>query len=154
VHTQLLVTKADLGYLFALIAGRGVVKYEIHRDDKLNDWLGNYCNDWWSRHVIADVAPEFRNPDLSVVKRLRKTEGKRVELGSDVVELCEQWKAASAAKLAFEKEADGLQARILLALNDATEASLPGGASLVSKEVSVKAQVREEYTYRSLYFKK
>lgn len=154
VHTQLLVTGAQYGYLYALIAGRGVVPFIIERDDNFLDWLGNQLNDWWHRHVVADLAPKFDSPRLDVVKRLRKWDGKRVSLGEDVASLCEQWRNAADAKLAAEKEADGLQARILLALDDATEADLPGGASLVSKEVTVKAQVRDEYTYRRLYYKK
>jgi len=46
VHAQLLCTDADLAYLFALIAGRGIVRYEIERNPRIDELIAERLTDW------------------------------------------------------------------------------------------------------------
>lgn len=154
VHAQLTVTAAELAYLFALIAGRGVVQYVIERNEPLCQRLGNICNDWWHAHVLRDVPPEFTLPNLDVVKRLRKQPGKRIVLGDDALELCRQWEKAKLLKKESEHAVETLQAKVILALGDAEAADLPDGTEITYLETTRKGYPVKETTFRTLSHKR
>lgn len=129
VHAQLCVTGSVMAYLFALIAGRGVVQFQIQRSDKLCERLGNICADWWHQHVILDQEPsrEIMPPHLDVVKRLRRVADKKTTFGPVVAKLVERRERLNQARLTIEKRVKQLDASVLMALGDAEAASFDGG---------------------------
>ncbi len=82
LHTQLIVTEAELGYLFALIAGRGVVRFQAERNERVNAQLCEILTSWWEKHVVRGIEPPRKGlPSLEVVKRFRRQPGKTVTFG-------------------------------------------------------------------------
>lgn len=79
VHAQMLCTGADIGHLFALIAGRGVVQFRFQRNPDLQEYFVNSASEWWQAYVVADKPPPIDNvPSLETVKRLKHTPGKTI----------------------------------------------------------------------------
>lgn len=156
VHAQIICTQTDLGHLFGLIPGRGIVEFHITAHDKLHDHLKTKANQWWDRHVVRGIEPPLDPlPDLDVVKRLRREPAKSVEVAADVAEL---WKQRNAAKR-DEKEAKGrvkeAETKILLALGDAEHASISGrDEEFTYLEIHRKGYTVEPCTYRQLRLKK
>lgn len=153
VHAQLCVTGAELAYLFALIAGRGVVKYQIERSDKLCKQLMDKCKDWWNRHITLDQEPsKERTPDLDVIKRFRRVPKKSIELGADAAKLIEHYEGLKMAAKSLKEELAETEGKILLALGDAEGASYSGG-QLTYYETSRKGYEVKPCTFRTLRIK-
>jgi len=155
VHAQLTVTGAELGYLFALIAGRGVVEFQIERSDSLSEHIGNMVNDWWQKHIVADCEPSRLKmpPPLEVVKRLRRTPKKQVVFGPYETSLVERRERLNAAKLKIEKLLKAADAQVLLALGDAESASLASGKELTYFETNRAGYTVEPTKYRTMRIK-
>lgn len=151
VHTQLLVTGAELGYLFALIAGRGVVKYQIERSEAVCDKLAKLCTDWWEKHVVRDTEPTHKTPpSLDVVKRFRKQPKKSIVFDMAASALVDQRAALKEQEKAIKAEIEQTEVGILLALGDAEAATLCDGRLLTHCETHNSGYTVEPYDYRSL----
>jgi putative phage-type endonuclease len=151
LHAQLICTGAEMAYLFALIAGRGVVKYQCERSDRLASQLTTMLTDWWERHIVRGIEPELRTPPaLSVVKRLRKEAGKSIELTSAEASLMEQRASLKEQEKSLREQLEAVDSQILLALGDAEEGVLPDGTRLTHFERSRKAYTVEASTYRQI----
>lgn len=154
VHTQLLCTKADLAYLFALLPGRGVVQFEIERSDKVCDRLGEILHDWWEKHVLADVQPSIEKASYEIVKRLKRVPNKCVELNNDVASLLDRYeKAKRVAKKASEIE-ERYKTQLLASIGDAELATFEDGRSLTYTQQTRKGYVVQDSTFRVLRVKK
>lgn len=154
VQTQMIVTGADVAHLFALIGGRGIVRYMIPRSPRLCDHLIDTTIKWWKTHVENDVAPELGTVKLETVRRLLQTAGKEIELSETTAALVEEWEAAKEQKSQAEKYADACQARILAELGDAEFGKLPDKTYLHLKEITKASYVVKESKYKTLYHKK
>jgi putative phage-type endonuclease len=156
VQAQLMCTKSDLAYLFALLPGRGFVEYQIEPCDRLHEYLGNYLSDWWQRHVVQGVEPSIQDtvPSLDVVKRLRKTSGKSIDADESIGKLTCEWERAKAVALDSKKRAEELQSRLLIAINDAESVNLPDGRLMTNLEQENKGYTVEPYKCRVLRIKK
>lgn len=155
VHAQLICTGADLGYLFALIPGRGFVEFHIEPNKKLHAHLIDKLGDWWQRHIIDGIEPSHeRLPDLEVVKRLRREPGKAIEGTARLQELIDLREEAKESEREARNAVKGLETQILLELGDAETASLPGGDVLSYLEVSRRGYTVEPCSYRQLRVKK
>lgn len=155
VHAQLLCTGVELAYLYALIAGRGVVRFQIVRSESLSDQIAERCTQWWQRHVVGDVEPSRdRLPDLDVVKRLRREPSKSIEGTSELAELIAQRTSLKEQESAIKKEIEQAETRILLSLGDAELARLPDGQVVTYFESSRKGYEVKPTTYRTLRVKK
>ncbi len=154
VHAQLMCTGAELGYLFALLPGRGFCQFHVRADRKLHDHLGNLLNDWWDRHVIKGFEPSLKDaPNLEVVRRLKKTPGKVIEATEAIKQyhrLREQYKETEreAKKLAEECES-----RLLIEMGDAEAVDFGDGKTLTYLPTSRKGYTVEPCTYRQLRMK-
>lgn len=155
VHTQLLcLPDADMGYLFALVAGRGVVPFHIERSDKICEQLGNFVSDWWTRHVINDVEPSRSKASLEIVKRMKRTAAKSIELGDEFSRLVEDRAALKAKVKAFEGAIESMDAQLLSSLGDAEQATFPDGSKVTYFKQKRGAYAVEECEYRVLRVKK
>jgi putative phage-type endonuclease len=148
VHTQLLVTEADLGYLLALLPGRGIVQYEIHRREKLQKQLGEVLARWWDRHIVGDIEPSREKASLEIVKRLKRVPKKTVVLSSEDMRMAAQWVIAKENEKSIEKDRKKLEAELLASLGDAEEGFFPDGTRLTYTETTRKAYQVSESTYR------
>jgi putative phage-type endonuclease len=154
VHTQILCTEAQTAYLFALLAGRGIVRYEIERSDSLCDALASQLCEWWDRHIIQGIEPSRDHASFEVVKRLRRVPSKVVEMPDK----CE-WLMTTREHL--KAEAKDLDERIaetdkllLLELGDAEEGVFSDGRSVTYYEQHRKGFTVEPSSFRVLRVKK
>lgn len=152
VHCQLLCTGADLGYLFALLPGRGIVRYEIERSDKLCDQLGSVLDAWWTRHVIGDVEPSRDKASMEIVKRMKRVPNKAIEL--DLSTELESLEACKQAIKDAEQQKELIEKSILTQLGDAECSILPDGRQVTYFSQTTKPYSVEAKTYRVLRIKK
>lgn len=154
VHAQLTVTGAELAYLYALIAGRGVVKFQIERSVKLCEQLGNLCNDWWHKHIVLNQEPSReRLPAIDVVKRLRREPKKRIHFNDASAALIKEREELKEQEKSIKDRLEEVDTRILLDLGDAEAADLPDGGQVTYFERSRKAYQVEACKYRVLAIK-
>jgi putative phage-type endonuclease len=142
VTVQMLCTGSELAYLFALLGGRGIVRYQVHRDESVINQIAETCDAWWSKHVVGEAEPpQTSTVPLDVAKRLRREPNKTIEFGEFETLLVSDWEAAKASKREADKAVDEMQAAILLRLGDAEAATMADG-----REFTFMSQVRKGYT--------
>ena len=155
VHAQLAVTGAEMAFLFALIAGRGVIQYKVERSEKLSERLGEIVSEWWQKHVVADCEPSRLQvpPPLDVVKRLRRVPKKQITFGLLESSFVERRNRINKAKLKVEKLLKAADAQVLLALGDAESAILSDGGELTYFETNRAGYTVEPTKYRTMRIK-
>lgn len=154
VHAQLMCTQADVAYLYALIAGRGTVRFEIEPSPSIHEMLGNHVADWWERHVVQQQPVPMQSlPNLEVVKRLRKVPNKTIALPPEVAQYVDDWQGVNELRLSTEKAEKNLQAKVLLALGDAECGVLSDGRRLEYFEIQRKGYEVKPTKYRQLKVK-
>lgn len=153
-HAQLICTGADLCYLFALVAGRGTLQYEIERNESVVDAIKTYVQTWWDRHVVGDMPPPVEGTRLDAVKRLRKQPAKTIEIPSFA--MVEKWQQLRQDRLDAEKAEQAAQVELLASIGDAEAATLPDGRCLTYLETTRNEKPRpaRTITYRTLRIKK
>ena len=155
VTLQMICTEAEFAYLYALLGGRGIVRYRIVRDAELADLLVQQLAAWWDRHIVRDIEPERTSPvPVEVAKRLKKAPNKVIAFDDSASPLIGEYEVAKAERLAAEKRADGAQASLLMLLGDAEAATLPDGGMLTYLEQKRKGYVVKDSSYRVMRFRK
>jgi putative phage-type endonuclease len=149
VHAQLICTGADVGYLFALIPGRGVVKYEIATSPLAHQQIGNILSDWWERHIVQGVEPSRDKASFEVVKRLRKTPNKVVVLPEHCGDLLSSREVIKEEIKALESQLKNIDKNLLLELGDAEEGVCP----VTGRSISYYSQHRKGYTVEPCDFR-
>lgn len=64
------VMDASVNHMIALVAGRGLCHYPIHRDLDVETDLLEQVDQWWRRHIIGGDEPPLTGRDASVVAAL------------------------------------------------------------------------------------
>lgn len=150
-HVQMMATDAELCHLFALLGGRGFVRYDIVRSPVVSDLIADHVPKWWQRHIVdrepCDIEPP---PPLEVVKRLLKVPDKVIDVGDDALALCERWEQLKRRRKVIEKAIEEQQSRIHLAIGDAEEALLPDGRRITHYEQTRREHICKESTFRVL----
>jgi predicted phage-related endonuclease len=148
-------TGTDLGYLFALLPGRGFVEFQVEANDKLHEHIGNVCSDWWERHIVQghDV-PMTVKPALEVVKRLRKTPNKVIEADSAFEDLLTLRQAAKECEKQAKSQVEEIESKLLVKLGDAEAANLSDGRQFTYLETKRKSYTVAETSYRTIRIKK
>ena len=155
VHTQLIITAQEMGFLFALIAGRGVVRYEVTSNAALHDRIANICADWWHKHITLDQEPSRESAvKLDVVKRLRKVADKTIAFGNEELELIRQREELKQVAKVTKDRIEATEAKLLMALGDAEAANVPDGSELTYFEQSRKGYMVQPCSYRVLRIKR
>lgn len=155
VTLQMVCCEADMAHLYALLGGRGIVRYRVLRDDDLANTLVDRLARWWDRHIVQGIEPARDEPvPLEVAKRLRKTPHKVTTFSDDAQPVIDEYEAAKAEKSAAEKRADAAQAALLLLLGDAEAAGLPDGRILTHSEQFRKGYTTKDTSFRVLRIKR
>ena len=155
VQAQLMCTEADLGYLFALIPGRGFVEYHIEPNIKLHSYLADKIGSWWDLHITQDVEPSINQlPDIEVVKRLKRTEGKAIEADLELHGLIIRRESLKEQRAEVDRWTKETETKILLALGDADRIQLSDGTELHYAEQTRRAYSVAAATFRSFRIRK
>lgn len=153
VHAQLVCTRAEIAHLFALVAGRGTLQFVIERNDRIADILQEHATRWWDTHIVRDIPPDITSTPSDVVKRLRREEGKRIQLPS--LDLLDQYEQARQQRLDAEKIEDAAKAALLSSLGDAELGEASDGRLVSFKQTTRNEKAREARViqYRTLRVK-
>lgn len=155
VQAQMLCTGADLAYLYALIAGRGIVRYQIPKSAEVGSVIVDRCSEWWEKHVIRDTPPPLDPlPAPEVFSRVVRQPSKTVELSSDVTAWLHAQSLAKDEIKRQKAQVDQLQSRILASLGDAEAGNLPDGRRVTYFEQSRKGYMVEPKSFRVMRVKK
>lgn len=114
-HHQMVCAGTNVVFVPALIGGRGRVLYQINRNATLASGMEEALIAWWRNHVERMVPPADSIPSLDVAKRVRREEGSKTWLDSDIVQ---SWRVLADAANAAEKAEKEARAAILAALGD------------------------------------
>lgn len=154
VHGELLVSEAEVAWMFALLPGRGIVQFQIDRHDSLLRNLGAYCADWWDRHITRGKEPPREPlPALEAVKRLRRQPAKSVRLSKEgEAQLARRERLKRLAKT-IEDAIEATETKLLLEMGDAEAAEFTGG-TLTYFETCRKSYVVKESKFRSFRTRK
>lgn len=108
------VMGATTNHIVALIAGRGLCHYPIHRDLEVENQLVEQVDEWWQRHIINGDEPPLTGRDAAIVAALYpKVERRRIDL--DDTDAIAHWQAYRDAHL-DATEADQRKAEAATAL--------------------------------------
>lgn len=121
------VSDLELVWIPALIARRGFVTFKVQRNDDAIQAIVQSCESFWRDNVLAKVPPADSVPNIEVVKRIRRIDGKRIDLDDEVVRLVSAWETMREERIKAERGEEFLQARILAALGDAELGTLGDG---------------------------
>jgi len=124
-----LVLGCELGFVVALLGGRGLAIREVRFDQDYADWISDIEERFWLENVVAGVPPD---PDgsqsaedtvqaLHPVASLDAFEG-----GSDLDILWKDFKVAKEAAEDAEKWRKELRSKIIMLIGDAPEATVFG----------------------------
>lgn len=155
VHAQLMCTKKDLGYLFALLPGRGFLAYAIEANQRLYEHIGNVLADWWETHIVQGYEPTLdQMPSIEIAKRLKRSSGKIVEASRKLESLVVRREETKSKIGELSKGLENIETELLIELGDAEVANLSDGRSVTYLESSRKGYVVEPCTFRQLRIKK
>jgi len=150
VQAALMVTGAELGYLAALIGGRGFAMFKITPQAELQAAIAAKSAEFIAS-LVGDVAPP-EPPQLETLKRIRRQPNKVVTINDDLKERFDEAKAN--AKIADETK-DQIQRELLTALGNAEAGECSGGMfTFYEQTTNYKAKEASETKFRVLRFKK
>lgn len=153
VQAQLLCSGAELAWLYALIAGRGIARYRIMPDTVLQQWMVERVGEWWERHIVKGEPPSVGNTPVEMLKRIRRDDAKSIELDAEVTELCEQYRHWAEEERRCKKRKDDFAKLIIGSLGDAAEGICPDGTKVAMPLVQRKGFTVEPTEYRQLRIK-
>jgi putative phage-type endonuclease len=155
VSVQMICTGAKLAHVYALLGGRGIVRYRIPRDEEVIAAIVARCKDWWRNHIELGIDCESTEPlPLEVVKRLRREPNKIIELPADAESAVAHFEAIKASKSTATKAYEAAQSRLIEMLGDAEAGRLPDGRILGYPLRQRKGYTVADCEYRQLTIKK
>jgi len=150
VQCALMVTGAELGYLAALIGGRGFAMFTITPHTELQRAIAKKSAEFIAS-LSGDVAPP-EPPQLDTLKRIRRQPNKVATISDELYDRFESAKADAKASEAVKEEA---QRAVLAAMGDAEMGVCGIGAyTFYEQTTNYKAKEASQTTFRVLRFKK
>lgn len=149
LHVQMLCAGTDVGHLAAFLGGRGFTMYRVPRSPRLADFIKERLDDWWIRHVVADVAPEHDPVAAAeVYRRIIRTPEKVVTVDPALVSAFETDREALRSA---KKQAEASEAILIAALGDAEAADFGDGSRRVTFYETTRAAFKvKESKFRVL----
>ena len=151
VQAQLLVTEADLGYVPAIIGGRGFVLFEVGRQESLIKDMKVRVADFLQ--TIANDAPPPEPPQLETLKRLRREPGSVTPRSDELDAAFERYQKVNETAKAAEKVKEEAQ-RTLLAMLAGTEAAECRDGMITYYQQTRRESYTPASTFRVMRFKK
>lgn len=152
---QMLCAEAELVHTYALLGGRGIVRYRINRDESVIAAITEQCERWWDRHIVKGIEPALTEPvPMEIVKRLRRQPSKTISLYPEDLATVAEFEAARELKLSAEKSHAAAQSKLIMLLGDAEAGTLPDGRTITYLQSTRRGYTVDETTFRTLRIKK
>lgn len=150
-HVQITCSDADRGFVYALIGGRGTIRYIVERNETMCTFLREFADQWWDRHIVQGIPVESETPpNLEVLKRIRRQPESVTELDDEARQLADHWEALCTAYIAAKKLKERAASELILRLADAEAGSLPDGRVVEYCKVHRRGYVVEPCNFRQL----
>lgn len=143
VHQLAVLPQLQRIWVPCLLGFYGFRLFVIERDSELIDMVTKIECDFWNRYIVPGVQPEGI-PDLSLVKSLKRLEGKSVPVDRALIDV---WLDAKAKLKDATEFKEMSEAKMLAALGDAEIGESAGGILKYIKEgagVRVDSDLLEE----------
>jgi putative phage-type endonuclease len=154
VHAQLACTRAEMAYVIALIAGRGIVTFNIKRDDQVISHIEEFVVSWWQRHIIDNVPPDATGVPRSVYSKFMRKPGKTIRLPERADDIIDALDTMKEERKYYAGRIDELESNLLALLGDAERGLLPSGKEVTYFSSLRKSHFVDEKTVRTLRIKK
>jgi len=128
-HQLIIVPTIQYIVVPALIAGRGMILFRVHRNDEIQQAILEAEYKFWRDHVMTDTPPDTSGPSIDYAKKMPRFDGKIATIDSELVD---SWREAAELRKAAQKQEDALKARVIGALGDADRA-IAGDAGVTYK---------------------
>lgn len=143
-QTQLLCTGSDLCHVAVFMTGRGFALFVVPLDKSLGETIIEEVETFWDKYIATDTEPKQSQPSTSVIKRLRREPGSKVDIPTELVETLQLRKAALKIAKSEEKDAD---TALKAALGTAEAGKFDGGL------VTFLQQARKSYTVKDTTYR-
>jgi len=114
---QMYATKADIGHLIALVAGRGIVVFHIERDDVLLEAVLDEASRFWQ--CVIERRPPDAKPLDDTILRVRRAHREVVVVTDEAYGLVSRYMDVREERLKLEKEEEQLKKNIMALALDA-----------------------------------
>jgi putative phage-type endonuclease len=155
LSVQMLCSQSDFAHLYALLGGRGIVRYRVMRDESVLTEIVERSSRWWQLHVEKGIEPTITEPiPLAVLKRIRRQPKSEVEIYDAGAQAVAEWEAAKATKSAAEKTLEAAQAKLVALLGESEAGRLPDGRVVTYLSQTRRGYTVDETSFRTLRIKK
>lgn len=147
-HFQMAVAKATKCYLYALLGGRGFVRYVLPSEPEHEAELLAFAAKWMATFVDGKRRPPDADPSVALAlekRRIRRWDS-AVDLPECVDTLLDEFDRTKQEIKALEKERDRLQAEIMGALGDSAMGKTPRGSGVEIRQMTRTNRVVLEET--------
>lgn len=153
---QMLVRKADVIDVAALICGQELRVYTLERDDRVHSKMLDAYDEFWDRVERRDPPPASQPSDADLMHRLYRREVGEVELSAEMAEAVTRYQELGREIREMEDLRKGYKCGILESLKEASSGYLPDGRIITRKIIELGEQTitRKAYTYVDLRVKK
>ena len=152
---QVWCSESELNRFYSWLGARGIVKFQVYRDDELIKSLRGRLNDWWDKYVVANVEPPNDSPiPLDVAKRLRKQANKTISLPPEITVLWNRREKLKEQEKLAKDTIEEIDSQILLTLDDAEAGILPDGRQITYFETERRGYTVQPCTFRTLRIRK
>lgn len=135
MQCQMMVTQTDRCYVFCFIGGRGIVRFDLYRNDRIINHIKQFVIDWWDKHVIEGIKPEWRTPPrLESARRIIREPGTKTIFTTRQNRIVDNWERSKEIANRWKKIAERKQAKLLVNLGTNEGAELLGGRMLTHLE--------------------
>lgn len=155
VQVQLMCSGHSTAMLYALVPGRGIVKYRVRANREAQQLIADRSVEWWNNHMTQGNPPPLVNASQRVLNLIPRNES-TVQLDDDVNELVDRLEVIKHKVKQLGSERRTLEAAIIEQLGNNDSGALPGGRTVTYYQTERKAYTREvaASTYRTLRVKK
>lgn len=149
-EVHLLTCKADYCHIPAYLPYREFVMFGVEKDKDIINEILQAAHIFWQNNVVRDTPPEDSRPSLQLIKRIRHTPEKVIDIP---IEVANRWQDARQARLDTEKLEKMAEADLRAALADAEAGKFEGGMITLYETIRKAYEVKET-KFRTLRFVK
>lgn len=154
IQTQMACSGGVVGYCYALIGGRGRVRFRIDRKPQAIEMIETVARQWWTEHVLGDKRPPEDARDVETLRDLtRDTKSEIIlpERARRIIEIRENIKLRE--KVLKHRERT-LTAELLTTLDDGIRGRCDDGTTIEIQTISRRGYTVDPTEYKQLRVKK